>query len=366
MSRKAQAWYMDFAIGLLLFFFTIVIYMSYTDNLQNQDKGELDDMLTDARAISSSLILSGYPTDWNNKTVIRIGIADDQRINATKLKLFKSLNYTMTKKIFPTPYDYFVFFMNDKGQVLNIYGICGVGNFLVNITYDIKSAYYYQDPADSILKDFMNQTFKADIYFNDISNFASNLSKYGFIVMEHPLLSGSQFASYRGRLENFSSNGGIFMISGELAAPQASTMVGVDFRKKSGQSSTQRRAIVNNTDPYLALTVGQSMVFDQYYYVINNSDATQFNIIATFNQSDDNAIAKWKYGNGSVYFFSDFNVTFFSGDFIKIIEDLAKSFIEGTCTPINVTNLKQKRLVKIERYVNYNSKIVKMVVYLWQ
>ena len=65
MQKKAQAWYADFAIGLLLFFFTLVIYIGYNDNFQKQSMGELKDMITDARAVSSSLILSGYHNDWD-------------------------------------------------------------------------------------------------------------------------------------------------------------------------------------------------------------------------------------------------------------------------------------------------------------
>ena len=135
MDFKAQAWYADFAIGLLLFFFTTVIYFGYTDNFQKQDRSELSDMLTDARAVSSSLILSGYPNDWNGSTVVRIGISDDQRLNATKLQLFSALNYTLTKRRFATPYEYFVFFANNKGEVLNVSGVCGVGSPLVNTSY---------------------------------------------------------------------------------------------------------------------------------------------------------------------------------------------------------------------------------------
>ena len=91
-------------------------------------------MLTDAKAISSSLALSGYPVDWDNATVIRIGITDDQQLNATKIKLFQQLNYSSTKKKFGTAYDYFIFFVNNSEDVLNISGICGVGNPLVNAT----------------------------------------------------------------------------------------------------------------------------------------------------------------------------------------------------------------------------------------
>jgi len=205
-SRSGQAWYMDFAIALLLFIFTLVVYLSYTSNFQKQEKGELNDLLTDAKAISSSLALPGYPYNWNNETVLRIGIADDQKINLTKLKYAKQLNYSFTKRNFATIYDYFVFFLNDKGEVLNINGICGIGTPLINVTYNIKSAYYYQDPSDSFLKDFMNQTFKADIYFgndgddiNDIDGLISNLSKYGLLVIEHPAFDTGKYGNCRCR-----------------------------------------------------------------------------------------------------------------------------------------------------------------------
>jgi len=372
-SRASQAWYMDFAIALLLFIFTLVVYLSYTSNFQKQEKGDLDAMLTDAKSISSSLTLSGYPTNWDRKTVIRIGVADEQKVNATKVKYFKQLNYINTKKRLGTFYDYIVFFLNDKGEVLNINGVCVVGYTSVNASYNIKSAYYYSDDADSFLKDFMNNTFKADIYFGDnvqnlydIDGLVSNLSKYQFLVMEHPLFPTSIYNDYKDEIENYSSRGGLFIISGELTTAQGKELVGVDFFKIAGQSETERTAIVNNTDDYLSLAIGQSMVFNQYYYVENKSSSSQFKIIATFNQTDDNAIAKWKYGNGTIYFFSDFATSFFGGDFIYIVEELTKSFVEGTCDPINITDISKNKLVKAERYLNYNSEVVKMIVYVWE
>ncbi|MBI2659989.1 hypothetical protein HYX07_02410, partial [Candidatus Woesearchaeota archaeon] len=184
---------MDFAIALLLFTFTLAVYFSYTSNFQKQEKGELEILLKDAKALSSSLALPGYPVNWDNTTVLRIGIADDQKINSTKVKQFKQYDYVRSKVRFATPYDFIVFFVNEKGEVLNINGVCAIGYPLVNVSYNVEAAYYYQDPSDSFLKDFMNETLNADIYFDDQSNdiyglhgFISNLSKYQIVVMEHP------------------------------------------------------------------------------------------------------------------------------------------------------------------------------------
>ena len=140
----------------------------------------------------------------------------------------------------------------------------------------------------------------------------------------------------------------------------------LNFKKKSGQSESQRIAVINNTDPALSFNLGDSMTFTQYYHVQNNSEAKNFVEIATFNQTDDNAIAKWQFGNGTIYFFSDFDVSNFNGNFVEVVENAAQSATEGTCTSVNMTGISAKDIVKTERYLTYNSKIIKMIVYVWQ
>src|SRR3989344_2082391 len=363
MQKKSQAWYMDFAVALLLFTFTLVVYFSYTNNFQKQEYGSINMLVKDAKSISSSLAVEGYPDDWTNSTVIRVGIADNQKLNATKVKRLRQLNYSVSKRKLGTVYDYFVFFANENDEVLNVNSVCGAGYPLISTTYNIKSAYYYQDSSDDFLKDFMADTFGADVYDEDIDSLVANLSKYDFVVMEHPLLSGGEFSSNKAKLENYSSRGGLLMISGELASPATNTMSGADFKKKSGQSSSQRTAIVNNTDEFLSLSVGEAIVFNQYYHVENKTGSSEFKRIATFNQTGDNAISRWKYGNGTVYFFSDFDVSAFDGDFVEVIEEAAKGMIEGTCSPINLSAITPKNLARTERYLSYNSKLVKMITY---
>ncbi|MBI2647563.1 hypothetical protein HYW99_03730 [Candidatus Woesearchaeota archaeon] len=219
----------------------------------------------------------------------------------------------------------------------------------------------------------MTDTFKADVYFddnpsnlNDIDSLISNLSKYRFLVLEHPLLTASKYSQYKDELENYSSTGSLLMISGELTTSQGSNLVGSDFYKKSGQSESDRNSTVNASDEYLSLIAGENIVFSQAYYVENTSTALNFFIIASFNLDNKNAIAKWQYGNGTVYSFSDFSVSYFNGNFVNVIEEAAKALVQGTCNPINITGIDVNNLVKTERYLIYNSKVVKMVVYVWQ
>ena len=393
MNSKAQAWYMDFTIAGLLFVFTLVVYFSYINNAQSDESTILDTLLTEAQSISSSLVLSGYPSNWDNDTVVRIGVADEQYLNTSRLRNFKNLNYTKTKRIFGTPFEYFTYFTNSKGEVLNINGVCGIGYPLANFSYNAKSAYFYQDSSDSFLKDFMQQYFKADIYFsdnpsddNDIDSLVANLSKYNLVILEQPALQPSRLSEHYREFNNYTARGGNIMFSGELTTSSSSKdLNGIIFDKKTGASepsNDRKRAIVNNTDTNLKLNINDTIQFAQYYFVNNDTSpaietdqnsnnynpvpATNFYLIANFNQSDDKAIARWNYGNGTAYFFGDFDVAEFSGNFLDVAEDAAKVLAGGTCSPINLTGIKIKNLAKTERYLIYKPDIVKMVVYSWQ
>jgi len=66
------------------------------------------------------------------------------------------------------------------------------------------------------------------------------------------------------------------------------------------------------------------------------------------------------------YFFSDFDVSSFNGNFLDVVQNAAQSMIEGTCSSVNITGISAKDIVKTERYLTYNSKIIKMIVYVWQ
>ena len=81
MKRKSQVWYTDFMIGLLIFVIALVMYYKFVVNLSEQDQSILNELISDSKMISSSLISGGFPENWNNGTVERIGITDnDYRI----------------------------------------------------------------------------------------------------------------------------------------------------------------------------------------------------------------------------------------------------------------------------------------------
>ena len=370
-GSKGQAWFTDFAIGMLLFAFTLAIYFGYTNNFSREQSGEFNDMMSEAKSVSSSLVLAGYPSGWNNANVARIGIADEYGLNVTKLKALSAMRYNDTKKKLSTRYEYSIFFEDESGNPLTIGGICGAGYLLSNISYSVKSAYYYSDEDDKSLKGFMNSTFNADIYFgdnsknqNDIDSLINNITKYKLIIIENAGLSTSKFNSLKSAIEPVILNGSLVLIGAEIATSQGKTLAGTDFYKESGQSTSDRNSTINGTDEYLSFFLGENIVFSRAYYVHNSSGSQNFKRIATFNKDGENALSRWEYGNGTVYFFSDFNTSYI-GDYLGKIKDATKELAGSNCT-INLGKINPKELVKNERYLEYNSRIVKMVVYLWR
>lgn len=369
-DKKSQMWFTDFVIGTLLFSFMLVIYYLYVTNIQDNDVTALDGLLSDADTISSSTLLQGYPPNWDNTTVQSIGVTkSDQRIDSDKLMRFQDMPYNTTRKLFGTVHDYLIFFTENNGTLINVDGVCAIGTPAVNVTYDISSAYYYDNSGDSFLKSFMADTLRADMYsaesgYPDFDSMVNNIDKYGFVAIEHPLLPTSIFNNNKVAIESFVSNNSLIMLSGEITAGQGKEMLGVKFYKKSGQSVSDRNSTVVTEDDFLSFDVGENIVFKQAYYIENQSDAKNFTEIVRFNQDNAIAVARWDYGNGSAFYFSDFDTDYFSGDFVDKVTESITKWGKFRCD-INMSNIEYKNFAKIERSVIYGSKPVKMVFYFW-
>ena len=396
--KKGQVWFTDFVIATLIFTFVLIAYYTYTTNISKQHSLTADELVSDAESISSSLLLEGFPDDWDSATVQSIGITNNnQRINKTKFNEFMKISYNKTKKLFGTTYDYLLFFLNESGDVQNVEGFCGTGKPEVNISYDLTAAYFYKDDiSDQFLKSFMRDYFDVDIYtkdgsesdaIGDLCDLTNNIDNYGVVVLEAPEISSGnpcgKFGAFKTAAEPWVENGGFLMISGELVSGQKKEMVGAAYEKDAGLSSPQEHATVVNEDEYLNFQLGGGLIFDQGFTVEDAGTippAVDFMDIARFNCTGpstcdiefedilDNkiAIARWSYGEGKVFFFSDFDAEYFAGDFQETLEVSTRKWIGAQCLPINISNIERKNLVKIERLVIYKSKLVKMVLYLWQ
>ena len=388
MMNKAQMWFMDFVIAMAIFSLALIWYYTHTTNISTQDTITRDGVISDAKTIASSFTSSGYPLNWNSNNAIRIGFTDsNNKLDTSRFREFTEINYNKSKRLLGIISDYFLFFTNESGDVQNVEGFCGTGGHGVNASYDIKEAYYYEgDTAggEDYLKSFMENTFHATVYCQSdpkcstslfFDEFIVDMDNYDFIVVEHPTWSDGDFDDFKDAANPWVQAGGIMFLGGEMGSSMQSTGLGARFRKKSGTSESDRLTTVVNEDEFASFNLAENIIFTQAFYV-RPDGGTILKDIARFNgtrvefddikANGDIAVARWPYGNGKVFFFSDFDADYLNGDILATLQNAAKKWADAKCLPINISNLKRENLVKAERLVTHNSNLLKMVLYLWQ
>jgi hypothetical protein len=137
-SRKGQAWYADFMVGLLIFVSVLAIYYNLQSSFVD-DNNNIEDLIADAKQIGASLMTSGYPANWTNSTVQRIGILDGgTRLDNAKLLMFSQMNYNQTRSLFRTSFDYVVYFYDGNRTLVLPNNLTYIGSLPTNATKEFK------------------------------------------------------------------------------------------------------------------------------------------------------------------------------------------------------------------------------------
>jgi len=140
-TKKAQVYYTEFIITIFVFLVALVIFSRTVINLKTNEG--VDDLLAQAQSISSSLMSSGYPSDWNLTTVEKIGITNGKgRIDEQKLSLFSNISYENMRSLFNIRSEYYMFLEDENGTRIQIDGKQGVGRNFSNAKKLVKSIRY--------------------------------------------------------------------------------------------------------------------------------------------------------------------------------------------------------------------------------
>lgn len=132
---KAQIWYADFTIALLLFLIATAIYFQFTDNLSSEEDKDIQEMVLDLKTISNALISEGFPENWTSDNLEVIGLTDgNYRIDNEKLIKFSNLNHSQIINSFNTPYNFYFYLEDQYGNNIPINGKGGIG---YNSTYSL-------------------------------------------------------------------------------------------------------------------------------------------------------------------------------------------------------------------------------------
>lgn len=132
-NKKSQIVSLDLTIAIVLFSVIVIAMIVFFDLFLNRLQTNLieTEILNNAFAMSDFLVSTpGEPTDWNNNTVIALGLAGyDRNLSEKKLNNLSNLNYNYTKgllKIDIFDYDYSILItdLNKTAQgIVYSYGI---------------------------------------------------------------------------------------------------------------------------------------------------------------------------------------------------------------------------------------------------
>lgn len=78
MKRNAQAWGFDIIVATGIFIVGIIAFFLYTINYPTGEQEKLDDLLYEGNIIADNLLSEGYPLNWTNITVSKIGLLSNQ------------------------------------------------------------------------------------------------------------------------------------------------------------------------------------------------------------------------------------------------------------------------------------------------
>ena len=124
---KAQVWYVDFFFAIILFLISIVFLNNYLSNTDFVQDDTLEDLMLDAKSISSFLMSEGYPRNWTNHTVETIGVLKNNKIDFDKTNTFFAMDYSEARTLFNTKYDFLFYIEDDNNTIFRFDDKCGMG-----------------------------------------------------------------------------------------------------------------------------------------------------------------------------------------------------------------------------------------------
>ena len=135
--NKAQAWGIDLVIATAIFTIGFTLFYFFSINQTTEGQETIEKLFYDGELMTKVILSEGYPQNWKAENVISLGVTNNNKLNKTKLEKWYNMtknmtNYTTTKAIFNTKYDYYMFLDED----ISVSGttIDGIGKPNVNRT----------------------------------------------------------------------------------------------------------------------------------------------------------------------------------------------------------------------------------------
>jgi len=106
----------------------LVLYYNFVPNLDKQELESLKEASYDAKILADALVTQGYPSNWTETNVQRIGLMGKNGINDSKVLRYKNISYEDTKELLNLRSEYAVIFSRLDDGTYNISGVSIIGH----------------------------------------------------------------------------------------------------------------------------------------------------------------------------------------------------------------------------------------------
>jgi len=146
--KKAQLWLSDYSIALMIFILAMILSTKIIVN-NFVSNTEFERLKADASKISEALMAEGYPSDWDNSTIIRLGLYTDNRLNSSKVFFAMNntyINYQKLRGLLQTNKDFIIIFRNNTNtnitdDMIEFNNLCVIGDPSMNINKTVNDCH---------------------------------------------------------------------------------------------------------------------------------------------------------------------------------------------------------------------------------
>ncbi|MFH1409416.1 MAG: hypothetical protein ABIH34_05890 [Nanoarchaeota archaeon] len=368
--KRGQVWYLDFIMSFFIFSVVVIIFLNFIVNKSQDDKITQDQLLVEARIISNSFMLPGYPKNWSADDVERIGLTDgNSKFNRTKLLELKDVPYSTAKQTLDISHDFLVYFEDEKGDPVPVMGICSYGKDELSLEKERKIAYYHGE-GNTIMAPILQEyasitstycpTSCPGMGIADLESFLAGGDPPDLLIIENGSISGAS------SIEDWVSLERNVLIIQEFAKDDYL----FDWNTTGDPYGKDMNMTITKELPFLDYPVGTvlSMAGDYYIPRIDddpNINENDYNIINySFTLDDHSAITAWNWSNGTVYHFANINISEpaeFSAELIEAIPELMNT----DCKPLDLNLVRFQDVVRLSRFLVKKDRIINMVILVW-
>ena len=377
--RGAQIWSIDYTIALTLFLLAIIVALKVIAN--HYTSTTFDELNDEAFIATEYLMGPGNPEDWDNVTLVTLGLMTGSALNVTKLRAFYAMDPTRTLGHLRMTHPYILYFEDKDNGIIYFNGTCSYGDEDVrnNGTVRYTSVAYYRNATDgeSLFESIMTTTYDASVYIRDeatgtvvdgvvlngsLDLLLRDINYYDALFLENP-----RFDEYAGNhtpaevgeiISSWVSKGNVLFLTQQAGIDVA----GGSFPALADGAGNLTIIAEHVDSPFV---LGDSMILDDKFTVTPLAGAHDVVLIANYT-NDVFGLALWGYGEGQVFFAGDLSGLYGTeNDITAEVNYTLSRQAMGFCEGLTLSAIQAENIVTMERYVVFNNKIARMVLIVW-